>query len=75
MKNEYTLGPSVLSIGELEFTDSNEKTLRYAPKEDITTFELAIIIKMMMYAVTANRLYNWRQFIADNKLERHFDEK
>lgn len=75
MKTEYVLGPRVFSICEIVFTDKDDKTLVYAPKEDITTFELAIIIKMMMNAVSANRLFNWRQFISDNKLERHFDEK
>ena len=49
-------------------------TLKFAPKEDITTYELAKITQIMVLLCTPNQLQNGEiaAYLEENNLMRHF---
>ena len=53
------------------------RTLTYAPKEDITTIELAHLLELFTHGSSAGSRYNsydYGEYIERHKLERHFDK-
>lgn len=46
---------------------------KYAPKKDITPYELANVLKMFAFALSGV-CFDAETHIADNGLERHFEE-
>lgn len=55
---------------------SGSKTYTYKPRKDITTYELARLIKMFPFFSIANyNGYDYEEYIVREKLERHFEVK
>ena len=53
---------------------SKEKEYTYKPQEDITTFELATLLRMFSFFTIAHyNGYDFEAYILENKLERHFE--
>jgi hypothetical protein len=46
----------------------------YKPKEDISTYELALLIELFVFAFhpSVPQNYDYEDFVKSNKLERHF---
>jgi len=55
---------------------SGKKEYTYNPQEDITTFELATLIRMFpFFTIAQYNGYDFEAYILENKLERHFEVK
>ena len=72
-----TIGPMTkMAITDLQF-QFDSKRYNYTPKEDVTNYELAVLIKLVAFGVVASRQpvpYDWSTYIKQHKLERHFTE-
>lgn len=78
-KTETALG-STISMAPCPIKDvvihSGRKEYTYKPQEDITTFELATILRMFPFFTIAHyNGYDFEAYILENKLERHFEVK
>lgn len=69
--------PSYETKCEIRFHDNkNNKTFRFSPKEDITTFELSHVFRLWAWAFTSGWSYvDISTFIKENGIERHFTEQ
>jgi hypothetical protein len=61
--------PEILVRGRL---DGHEVRLRYAPKRDVTPWEVATLLRMVA-AAPVHRSRDWVGWIARHGLLRHFD--
>ncbi len=62
-------------VGDLTLEDPRGRVI-YAPQQDITTYELALIVRLffrMTLGGPNGQTPDWRAFIAEHKLERHFE--
>lgn len=59
---------------EMAFLDIPEGMhWHYAPQEDITTHELAQLIELFSFAVLyKDKQIDWKQYVTNNGLTRHF---
>lgn len=64
-----------LSVGDLSVYDDKDWYI-YKPQEDITTYELSMLLRLFVIAVGASgHSYNYWGFVKEHKLERHFTKK
>lgn len=63
-----------VTIGEITLSDHEGKTKIYKPKEDITSFEVALMLKLFVHSSfgLGYGIDYWR-FVIENNLERHFE--
>jgi hypothetical protein len=54
--------------------DINLEGLIYEPKEDITTYELAKLLHLLVCVSVGKDIFDTREFIEKNNLLRHFRE-
>lgn len=70
---------SRMPLGDLRIVD-DKVTYIYRPKEDITAFELSKLLHLFVVAMTSSgawagmNCYDYRGFIMQNALERHFEK-
>ena len=68
---------SMLSVGNITFIQRDQPPLRYSPMEDITPYELSLLLPLFAIA-TSNRQYgdyNFWGYIEKHNLMRHFDSE
>jgi len=64
--NPFPIKDLVINAGKKEYT--------YNPQENITTFELAILIRMFpFFTIPSYNGYDFEKYILDNNLQRHFN--
>ena len=78
-KTETALG-STISMAPMPIKDlvihSGKKEYAYKPQEDITPYELAMLIKLWPFFTISNyQGYDYESYILEHKLERHFEVK
>jgi hypothetical protein len=70
-----TFGFNKVPIGNITITD-NENQYNYEPKEDITPYEVSLLIKLFIVSGASSAwhgfCYDYWKFVTDNNLERHF---
>lgn len=72
----YVLSSSkgFVTIGEITLSDREGKTKIYKPKEDITTFEVALMLKLFVHSSFGLGYgIDYWSFVIENNLERHFE--
>jgi hypothetical protein len=64
-----------LSVGDLSVHDNKDMYL-YKPQEDITTYELSMLLRLFVVAINSSgHPYDYWGFVKEHKLERHFEKK
>jgi len=61
-------------VGELTLEDPQGRAI-YMPQEDITPYELALIVRLFFRLTLGGPLGmtpDWRKFLDEHKLDRHF---
>ena len=71
-------GPGAGAGGEPEIVvagrvDGQEVRLRYAPKRDITPWEVATLLRLLVAVAAGERHGDWVAWAAKHGLLRHFD--
>ena len=69
----FTIPVGDLFIYEGQYADNNKHT--YKPQENITNYELALLLKLFVFAATTHtgfHSYDYWSYVKDNNLERHF---
>ena len=62
--------PEILISGRV---DGHEVRLRYAPKRDITPWEVATLLRLLVAVAAGERQGDWVAWAARHGLLRHFD--
>ncbi len=65
-----TAEPEILIGGRV---DGHEVRLRYAPKRDITPWEVATLLRLLVAVAAGERQGDWVAWAARHGLLRHFD--
>ncbi len=66
--------PNILSIGTITIRKEG-RSWAYKPKKDITAYEVSLLIVMFShFHVSTIAMYDYRGYVEENKLERHFEE-
>ena len=69
--------PDVMPVGTITLTDA-KGDVTYEPQEDITAYECAMIMRLLFRLTLGNAngaIPDWRAFIEEHKIERHFKEQ
>lgn len=61
-------------IANITVIASDNKKYIYEPKDDITNYELAMMLHMFVFFHINYGKFDYWEFITRNKLERHFKE-
>ena len=62
--------PEIVVVGRV---DGQEVRLRYAPKRDITPWEVATLLRLLVAVAAGERQGDWVAWAARHGLLRHFD--
>ena len=62
--------PEIVVVGRV---DGQEVRLRYAPKRDITPWEVATLLRLLVAAAAGEGRGDWVDWVARHGLLRHFD--
>ena len=62
--------PEIVISGRV---DGHEVRLRYAPKRDVTPWEVATLLRLLVAAVAGEGRGDWVDWVARHGLMRHFD--
>ena len=62
-----------MRITDITVTATDNKKYIYKPKEDITPYELAMMLHLFTFFHLTYYQYDYWEFITRNKLERHFE--
>ncbi len=74
-ENNYDYVPTLLPVGDI-YICRDKKCFKYAPLEDITTHEVALLFPLFLSSfVVQSTCYDYVAYIEDNNLMRHFKEK
>jgi hypothetical protein len=72
---QISFGGSKLTVGNLSLRDNGDEYI-YTPKEDITPYEVSLLLRLFTVAGTSGNWYgisyDYWGFVTEHNLQRHF---
>lgn len=67
---------TTLAVGNLSFSQKDKPSLKYIPQEDITPYEVSLLLSLFACGLMNNNYgyYDFWGYIEKHNLKRHFEE-